>query len=344
MLSAVFCHAQGVSTSDVLSETTRGPRAARGLSPPHADGAGPRAPVAAAPSEDAAVAAVTAALTATSTAEDGAASSSEQPAADGDGGHAPLSSLGIDAPVDVAGLLSARSLSVLPAAARFFVVKSYSEDDVHKAIKYGCWSSTPAGNKRLDAAFRDASAAQPPLPVLLLFSVNASGQFCGVAQLVSRVDAAASVPFWQQSAKWTGRAELRWHAVKDVPNAALRHVSVGAPPAVAAQAATMSPAALEAMAVAAARPLTNSRDTQELSYEAGIEALRIMRDFPAKTSLLGDFEWYGEREAERERLRASGAIAGGGGPKHAHGVHMASPLPVPTTPAGLPARAKGGEK
>jgi hypothetical protein len=329
-------HAQGVSTSDVLSETTRGPRAARGLSPPHADGAGPRAPVAAAPSEDAAVAAVAAALTATSTAEDhgSAAAGSEQPAADGDGGP-----LGMDAPVDVAALLSARSLAVLPSAARFFVVKSYSEDDVHKAIKYGCWSSTAAGNKRLDAAFRDAAAATPLLPVLLLFSVNASGQFCGVAQLASRVDAAASVPFWQQSAKWAGRAELLWHAVKDVPNAALRHVNVGSPPAIAVQAATMSPSALEAMAVAAAKPLTNSRDAQELSYEAGIEALRIIRDYPSKTSLLGDFEWYGEREAERERLRASGAIAGGGA-KQAHGVHVPTPLPVPTTPAGLAARAK----
>ena len=39
--------------------------------------------------------------------------------------------------------------------ARFFVIKSYSEDDVHKSIKYRVWSSTPNGNKRLDGAYHD---------------------------------------------------------------------------------------------------------------------------------------------------------------------------------------------
>ena len=38
----------------------------------------------------------------------------------------------------------------------FFVIKSYSEDDVHKSIKYRVWSSTPNGNKRLDGAYHDA--------------------------------------------------------------------------------------------------------------------------------------------------------------------------------------------
>ena len=326
----------------MLSETSRGPRAARGVSPSHAEGTTPAALVAAAPSEDAAVAAAAAALTA-SAIDDGAAAASERSA---EGGAAAPP----EAPVDVAALLSCRSLALLPPAARFFVVKSYSEDDVHKAIKYGCWSSTPAGNKRLDAAYRDACAAKPPVPVLLLFSVNASGQFCGVAQLASRVDASATAPFWQQSAKWTGSAQLRWHAVKDVPNAALRHVAVGIPPGVAAaQSANASPAAIEALAAAAAKPLTNSRDTQELSYAAGIEALRIIRDYPSKTSLLGDFQWYGEREAERERLRAIGAIAGG--VAAASPAAVASPLPVPTTPPGAAAAAapkgsaaKGSEK
>ena len=316
----------------MLSETSRGPRAARGVSPSHAEGTAPPAPVAAAPSEDTAVAAAAAALTSSASADEGAAASSERSA---DGGAAAPP----EAPVDVAALLSCRSLAVLPPAARFFVVKSYSEDDVHKAIKYGCWSSTPAGNKRLDAAYRDACAAKPPVPVLL-FSVNASGQFCGVAQLASRVDASATAPFWQQSAKWTGSAQLRWHAVKDVPNAALRHVAVGIPPAVAAaQNANTSPAAIEAVATAASKPLTNSRDTQELSYAAGVEALRIIRDYPSKTSLLGDFQWYGEREAERQRLRAIGAIAGGVTAGAAGGAAIATPLPLPTTPPGAAAAA-----
>ena len=33
--------------------------------------------------------------------------------------------------------------------------RSYSEDDVHKAIKYGVWASTDTGNRRLDTAYRE---------------------------------------------------------------------------------------------------------------------------------------------------------------------------------------------
>jgi len=72
-----------------------------------------------------------------------------------------------------------------PACARFFVIKSYSEDDIHKAIKYNTWASTDGGNRRLDAAFRESSALGP---IYLFFSVNASGQFCGVAQMISPID------------------------------------------------------------------------------------------------------------------------------------------------------------
>ena len=37
-----------------------------------------------------------------------------------------------------------------PENARFFVIKSYSEDDVHKSLKYNAWASTETGNRRLD--------------------------------------------------------------------------------------------------------------------------------------------------------------------------------------------------
>lgn len=60
--------------------------------------------------------------------------------------------------------------------AKFFVIKSYSEDDVHKCIKYDVWSSTPNGNRKLDAAFREADAKATETgtqcPVFLFFSVG----------------------------------------------------------------------------------------------------------------------------------------------------------------------------
>ena len=65
--------------------------------------------------------------------------------------------------------------------ARFFVIKSYSEDDIHRSIKYEIWCSTEHGNKRLDAAFRERDGKGP---VYLYFSVNGSGHFCGMAEMV----------------------------------------------------------------------------------------------------------------------------------------------------------------
>ena len=42
--------------------------------------------------------------------------------------------------------------------ARFFVIMSCSEDDVHKSIKYGVWASTDTGNRRLDQALAAGNA------------------------------------------------------------------------------------------------------------------------------------------------------------------------------------------
>lgn len=56
--------------------------------------------------------------------------------------------------------------------AKFFIIKSYSEDNVHKSIKYGVWASTPNGNRKLDAAYREAKEKLDTCPVFLFFSVN----------------------------------------------------------------------------------------------------------------------------------------------------------------------------
>lgn len=55
---------------------------------------------------------------------------------------------------------------------KFFVIKSYSEDDVHKSVKYSVWASTPNGNKKLDAAYQEAQKVADGCPVFLFFSVS----------------------------------------------------------------------------------------------------------------------------------------------------------------------------
>ncbi|XP_027190426.1 YTH domain-containing protein ECT4 isoform X2 [Cicer arietinum] len=162
--------------------------------------------------------------------------------------------------------------------ALFFVIKSYSEDDVHKSIKYDVWASTPNGNKRLDNAFQDAQNQMEEkgskCPVFLFFSVNASGQFCGVAEMIGRVDFNKSMDFWQQD-KWNGYFPVKWHIIKDVPNPQLRHIILENNDH---------------------KPVTNSRDTQEVHFPQGIEMLNIFKNYISRTSILDDFEFYESRQ------------------------------------------------
>lgn len=55
-----------------------------------------------------------------------------------------------------------------------------------KAVKYNVWCSTRFGNTKLNDAFVTANGQYP---IFLLFSVNSSGHFVGVAQMKSAVKA-----------------------------------------------------------------------------------------------------------------------------------------------------------
>eukprot|EP00270_Netrium_digitus_P015999 TRINITY_DN5668_c0_g1_i5.p1 TRINITY_DN5668_c0_g1~~TRINITY_DN5668_c0_g1_i5.p1 ORF type:complete len:314 (-),score=104.15 TRINITY_DN5668_c0_g1_i5:185-1126(-) len=172
--------------------------------------------------------------------------------------------------------------------AKFFVIKSYSEDDVHKSIKYNVWASTPNGNRRLDAAYHDAqakgasSASGAGCPMFLFFSVNASGQFCGIAEMMGPVDFGKSVDFWQQD-KWNGQFPVNWRIIKDVPNSQLRHILLPSNEG---------------------KPVTNSRDTQEVEMQQGLEMLRIFKSYSAKTSILDDFGFYDSRQKALQEKKA----------------------------------------
>ena len=269
---------------------------------------------------------------------------------------------------------------------RFFVIKSYTEDDVHKSVKYGKWTSTATGNARLDAAFSrngdddgdenedvfggaktvdaaflelaraaeraleernrkehlarrddadfdvekarretaeaetqtetetspqtspqtsplfdrsddasedvsdDALRATRRRPrVLLFFSVNSSGHFCGVAEMTSAVDFDSRADFWQRD-KWPGCFDVRWHYVKDVPNASLRHIR---------------------LVESDRKPVTNARDAQEVEPNSARLVLNVFRNFTTNTSLLDDFEFYGAREKARADIKSAKARSDG---------------------------------
>uniref|UniRef100_A0A915HWG0 YTH domain-containing protein n=1 Tax=Romanomermis culicivorax TaxID=13658 RepID=A0A915HWG0_ROMCU len=164
--------------------------------------------------------------------------------------------------------------------ARYFVIKSYNEDDFHRSIKYGIWCSTEHGNKRLDQTFRERESKGP---IYIFASVNGSGHFCGVAQMTSGVDYSKSVGVWAQD-KYKGQFTVKWIYVKDVPNSQLRHIR---------------------LENNENKPVTNSRDTQEVPAEKGRQVLKIIHSYQHTTSLFDDFTHYEKREQEEERKKRS---------------------------------------
>jgi hypothetical protein len=115
-----------------------------------------------------------------------------------------------------------KEFNTSPKAARFFVIKSYSEDDIHRSIKYNIWCSTEHGNRRLDSAYFKGDGQ---VPVYLFFSVNGSGHFCGMAEMQSRVDYNKKTGVWAQD-KWRGCFQVKWIYVKDIPNSLLRNIKL----------------------------------------------------------------------------------------------------------------------
>lgn len=159
---------------------------------------------------------------------------------------------------------------------RFFVIKSYSEDDIHRSIKYEIWCSTEHGNKRLDQAFREREKEKGL--IYLLFSVNGSGHFCGMAQMITPVDYNSVSSVWAQD-KWKGTFKVKWIYVKDVPNTQLRHIRLENNDN---------------------KSVTNSRDAQEVPNAKGQQVLRILHSYKHTTSIFDDFIHYEKRQEEEE--------------------------------------------
>ncbi|XP_010545469.1 PREDICTED: uncharacterized protein LOC104817829 isoform X2 [Tarenaya hassleriana] len=168
--------------------------------------------------------------------------------------------------------------------AKFFIIKSFSEDNVHRSIKYSTWASTPHGSKKLDTAYGEAKQIGGECPVFLFFSVNASGQFCGVSEMVGPVDFDKDAAYWQQD-RWSGQFPVKWHIVKDVPNNRFCHILLRNNDN---------------------KPVTHSRDSQEVKLEQGIEMLRIFKEYEVQTSILDDFGYYDEREKSAEERKKVG--------------------------------------
>jgi hypothetical protein len=164
--------------------------------------------------------------------------------------------------------------------ASFFIIKSFSEEDVHKAIKYNVWTSTKTGNQTLNNAY--LAAKEKNSIVYLFFSTNGSGRYVGLARMIGEVDYNKIFPYWTQDSKWGGLFDIEWLFVKDIPFRLFKNISI-----------TLKDGNVG--------PVTHSRDTQEVPFKEGEKMFNIMKEYLNTNTILEHFEYYDIRQENYEK-------------------------------------------
>jgi hypothetical protein len=151
---------------------------------------------------------------------------------------------------------------------------------VHKAIKYNVWTSTKTGNATLNNAFK--LSKEKGGDVILFFSCNGSGRFLGVAKMKKEVEYDKFFPFWTVDNKWGGLFEIEWIFIKDVLFREFKNISI-------------------CMRDGQVRPVSFSRDAQEVPNKEGIEMFKIIASYLNTHTILEHFEYYDNRQENYER-------------------------------------------
>lgn len=175
--------------------------------------------------------------------------------------------------------------NVIPADSAIYIIKSFTEEDIHKAIKYNVWSSTNFGNTKLNKEFKER-------PVFLLFSTYKTNQFTGLARMKSEVDFRNIFPLWARN-NWKGTFEIEWLLVKDVPFREFRNVKC-----------ELREKKLNGeynFINYSSKSLINSPDCQKLNTAEGKEIINIIVNYQYKNSILEHFEYYDTRQANYEK-------------------------------------------
>ena len=163
---------------------------------------------------------------------------------------------------------------------KFFVIKSFSEEDVHKSIKYGVWSSSKNGNLTLSNAFQVTKEKNGN--VYLFFSCNGSGRYVGISKMKTPCDENRSFEFWTQDGKWTGLFDVEWLFIKDVPFKEFKEIII-----------TMKDGEI--------KPISNARDTQEIPFEQAKIMVEKISKYQNSNTILEHFEFYDIRQDNYEK-------------------------------------------
>ncbi|CAI5727569.1 hypothetical protein KXD40_005632 [Peronospora effusa] len=163
---------------------------------------------------------------------------------------------------------------------RCFVLKSFSEANFHKSLKFGIWSTTTLHNALLDEIFKsDLTAVRP---VLFFFSVCGTKHFNGIAQMTSGVQTNSQFQLWEKL-KYEGFFHVEWLLVKDVPNYVFTGVKMSNTPS--------------------KKSITSCRDCEEVLFEEANEFLSIFTQFDSRSSAWDDFAHYDELQTKLEHKR-----------------------------------------
>ena len=153
----------------------------------------------------------------------------------------------------------ARANNTFPG--KFYVIKSINESNILNSIRFKIWCSTIKGNQKLQKAYKEADKKYP---IFLFFSVNGSGKFMGIALMNSDVENKVNFNYWSQNDKWKGFFFVDWICIKDVPNRMFRSIIND---------------------LNENKPVTSSRDTQEICTIAGVKMLKIFKDYPQESTI-----------------------------------------------------------
>ena len=168
----------------------------------------------------------------------------------------------------------------LNSNSKFFVIKSFSEEEVHKSIKYNVWSSSKDGNLTLSNAFRITEENKGN--VYLFFSCNGSGRYAGIARMKTPCDETKTFGLWTQDGKWPGLFDVEWMFIKDVPFKEFKDIII-----------TMKDGEV--------KPISNSRDTQEIPYDKAMIMIKRIAEYQNTNTILEHFEFYDMRQDNYER-------------------------------------------
>ena len=164
----------------------------------------------------------------------------------------------------------------------FYVIKSFSEEDVHKSIKYGVWSSSKNGNQTLTNSF--TLSKEKGGSVYLFFSCNGSGRFVGVARMKTPCDNTKSFEYWTQDGKWPGLFEVEWLFIKDVPFREFKNIII-------------------TMKDGETKPISNARDCQEIPFNFAKTMIEIFESYQNSNTILEHFEYYDVRQDNYEKAK-----------------------------------------